>query len=141
MTILHHTFWLNHCRHILNMITIHDVIGEAASSPCLLVHSNYLPHISVMEVSFSLLLRENAAPIDGVSLCFGRERRWQHKQKRIKAATTKIKTPRKITMIEIEDILITAISNYLLTPHQRISSSHCACKLHRGDFPSIGQII
>lgn len=40
----------------------------------------YLPYclyyISVMEVSFSLLLRENAAPIDCMSLCFGLDRKW-----------------------------------------------------------------
>lgn len=100
-----------------------------------LVHFSF-SYISVIDVSFSLLLRENAAPIVCISLFFGRDRRWQQRQQRIKAATTKIKTPRKMTMIEIEDMslpwsqqtcyLVIDVSASL---HFKEHKSHCTSKL------------
>lgn len=68
-----------------------------------------------MDVSLSpngLSLRIRAVLLTGTELllegllCFGRERKWQHKQQRTKEATTKMRTPRKITIIDTEDIIV-----------------------------------
>lgn len=59
---------------------------------------------SVTDVSFSLLpLLWAMLLTDFPCWFFGRERRWQQRQHRTNAATTKIRTPRNITIIDIDD--------------------------------------